>query len=402
MKLFNKLFQGDRVIWMIIAMLTFVSLMAVYSATGTYANAKYDGNNTYVLLSHAVKLVIGLGAVYVAHRLKYTYYSRLFQIAFWVSIPLLAYTLFFGVNLNEAQRVVQIFGVSFQSSDFAKIALIGYLARELTLRQNEIKSFKSAFVPLMLPVLAVVGLIFPENFSTAGILFASCLVLLFVGRINMKYLVIFLACALVIMSIYIIIVLNVADDKGRTGVWVQRIESFVDKFKGEEDKSEEELARAADAEEFQSIQSRIAIAGGGIIGKGPGRSTQRNYLPHPYSDFIFAIIVEEYGLVMGAFVVLLYLILLYRAIRIMVTIPQSFGGFVAFGLAFMMVMQAMVNIGVAVGIFPVTGQPLPFISMGGTSIMFTGFAFGIILSVSKEVNKKNERKHELTTTEDNN
>ena len=204
------------------------------------------------------------------------------------------------------------------------------------------------------------------------------------------------------MSIYIIIVLNVADDKGRTGVWVQRIESFVDKFKGEEDKSAEELARAADAEEFQSIQSRIAIAGGSIIGKGPGRSTQRNYLPHPYSDFVFAIIVEEYGLVMGAFVVLLYLILLYRAIRIMVTIPQSFGGFVAFGLAFMLVMQAMVNIGVAVGIFPVTGQPLPFISKGGTSILFTGCAFGIILSVSKEVNKKNERKHELTTTEDNN
>lgn len=402
MKWFNKLFQGDRVIWMIIAMLTFVSLMAVYSATGTIANSKYGGNNTYVLLGHAFTLALGLGAVFVTHRLKYTYYSRLFQIAFWFSIPLLAYTLFFGADLNEAQRVIRIFGVSFQSSDFAKVALIGYLARELTVKQNEIKSFKSAFVPLMLPVLVIVGLIFPENFSTAGILFASCLVLLFVGRINMKYLVIFLACALVIMSIYIIIVLNVADDKGRTGVWVQRIESFVDKFKGEEDKSAEELARAADAEEFQSIQSRIAIAGGSIIGKGPGRSTQRNYLPHPYSDFVFAIIVEEYGLVMGAFVVLLYLILLYRAIRIMVTIPQSFGGFVAFGLAFMLVMQAMVNIGVAVGIFPVTGQPLPFISKGGTSILFTGCAFGIILSVSKEVNKKNERKHELTTTEDNN
>ena len=401
MKLFNKLFQGDRVIWMIVAMLTLVSLMAVYSATGTYANAKYDGNNTYVLLRHAVTLVLGLGAVYGVHLVKYTYYSRLFQIAFWVSIPLLAYTLGFGADVNEAQRVIYIFGISFQSSDFAKIALIGYLARELTIRQNEIKSFKSAFVPLMLPVLVIVGLIFPENFSTAGILFASCLVLLFVGRINMKYLVVFLAGALVIMSIYIIIVLNVAEDKGRTGVWVQRIESFAEKFSGKE-KSAEELAKEADAEDFQSIQSKIAIAGGGLIGKAPGKSTQRNYLPHPYSDFIFAIIVEEYGLLGGAFVVLLYLILLYRAIRIMVTIPQSFGGFVVFGLAFMMVMQAMVNIGVAVGIFPVTGQPLPFISMGGTSLLFTGCAFGIILSVSKEINKKDERKDELATTESDN
>ena len=218
----------------------------------------------------------------------------------------------------------------------------------------------------------------------------------------MKYLMVFLAAALVIMSIYIIIVLNLAEDKGRTGVWVQRIESFTEKFKKDEDKSAEELAKEENAEDFQSIQSKIAIAGGGLIGKAPGRSTQRNYLPHPYSDFIFAIIVEEYGLLGGAFVVLLYLILLYRAIRIMVTIPQSFGGFVAFGLAFLLVMQAMVNMGVAVGIFPVTGQPLPFISMGGTSLLFTGCSFGIILSVSKEINKNNERKNELETTESDN
>ena len=402
MKLFNKIFQGDRVIWMIVAMLTLVSLLAVYSATATYANVKYGGSNTHALLRHAVTLALGLVAVYASHRLKYTYYSKLFQIAFWVSIPLLAYTLFRGADYNDAKRVVEIFGISFQSSDFAKIALMGYLARELTIRQDEIKSFKSAFIPLMLPVLVIVGLIFPENFSTAGILFASCMVLLFVGRINMKYLAIFLAGALVIMSIYIIIVLNVAEDKGRTGVWVQRIESFVEKFKKDENKSVEDIAREENAEDFQAIQSKIAIAGGGLLGKAPGRSTQRNYLPHPYSDFIFAIIVEEYGLLGGAFVVLLYLILLYRAIRIMVTIPQSFGGFVAFGLAFMLVMQAMVNMGVATGIFPVTGQPLPFVSMGGTSLLFTGCAFGIILSVSKEIDKINERKNELTTTESDN
>lgn len=402
MKLFNKLFQGDRVVWVVVVLLAMVSLMAVYSATGTYANVKFGGNNTYVLLRHVSTLVIGIGAMYVTHLLKYTYYSRIFQLAFWVSIPLLAYTTFFGSDLNEAQRVIHIFGVSFQSSDFAKIALIGYLARELTLKQDEIKSFQSAFIPLMLPVLIIVGLIFPENFSTAGILFASCMVLLFVGRINMEYLLAFMAGAIVIMSIYIIIKVNVAEDEGRTNAWGNRIESFFGKFKSDEGKTEEEIAREENAEDFQSIQSKIAIAGGGLFGKAPGRSTQRNYLPHPYSDFIFAIIVEEYGLIGGAFVVMLYLILLYRAIRIMVAMPQSFGGFVVFGLAFLLVMQAMVNMGVAVGIFPVTGQPLPFVSMGGTSLLFTGCAFGIILSVSREINKKDEREDELTTTESNN
>lgn len=400
MKPFNKIFQGDRVIWVIVLLLSLTSLLAVYSATGTIANSKYGGNNTYVLLRHAVTLLLGLGAVFVTHRLKYTYYSRVFQIALVLSIPLLVYTLFLGANLNDARRVVHILGISFQSSDFAKIALIGYIARELTIRQDQIKSFKGAFLPLMLPILFVVGLIFPENFSTAGILFASCMVLLFVGRINIKYLLIFFAAAIVIVSIYIIIVVNFAEDQGRTGAWANRVESFFSS--DDKEMSSEDMARLEDGGDYQSLQAKIAIAGGGFFGKAPGRSTQRNYLPHPYSDFIFAIIVEEYGLLGGIFVVMLYLILLYRAVRIMVTIPQSFGGFVAFGLAFLLVTQAMVNMGVAVGVFPVTGQPLPLVSMGGSSMLFTGCAFGIILSVSKEINRNNERKNELETSENSN
>lgn len=399
MRLFNKLFQGDRVIWMVALMLAFISLLAVYSATGTYANSKYDGNNAFVLLSHAVRLSLGLVVLYAIHLVKYTYYSRIFQLAFWVSIPLLAYTMFFGADLNDAQRVVNLFGVSFQSSDLAKIALIGYLARELTIRQDDIKDFKNAFVPLMLPVLVVTGLIFPENFSTAAILFASCMVLLFVGRINFKYLMIFFMIALFAMSMYILIVLNDKDgDNGRVGTWERRIESF---FRSDEDLTDEERTELENKEDFQEIQAKIAIAGGGLWGKMPGNSTQRNFLPHPYSDFIFAIIVEEYGLIGGAFVVLLYLILFFRAIKITTEIPQSFGGFLAFGLSFMLVMQAMINMGVAVGILPVTGQPLPLVSMGGTSLMFTGCAFGMILSVSKEVKNKSKR-NEPETTEDNN
>ncbi len=391
MIVFNKLFQGDRVIWMIVALLSLMSLLAVYSATGTYANAEYEGDNARVLLGHAGKLFLGLGVMYLVYSLKYTYYSRIFQLAFLVAIPLLAYTLFFGVDLNQAQRVVHIMGVSFQSSDFAKIALIGYLARELTLRQNEIKDFKNAFIPLMLPVLIIVGLIFPENFSTAAILFASCMVLLFVGRINMKHLMAFFGIAVVIMSIYVLVKLNDNDETDRVNTWFSRIESHFNPEEGNETE-----------DDYQINMSKTAIAKGGLVGNAPGRSTQRNFLPHPYSDFIFAIIVEEYGLVGAAFVLLLYLILLYRSIAIMVAIPQSFGGFVSFGLAFMLVLQAMVNMGVAVGILPVTGQPLPFVSMGGTSLMFTGCAFGVILSVSKEINKIKEKRNEIEAAKNNN
>ncbi|MBR6774355.1 MAG: FtsW/RodA/SpoVE family cell cycle protein [Bacteroidales bacterium] len=396
MRLFNKLFQGDRVIWMVVLILAFISLLAVYSATGTYANSKFDGNNAFVLLSHAKKLLFGLIVLYAVHLVKYTYYSRFFQLAFWMSIPLLVYTMFFGADLNDAHRVFYLFGTSFQTSDLAKIALIGYLARELTIRQDAIKDFQNAFIPLMVPVLLVVGLIFPENFSTAAILFASSMVLLFVGRINFKYLMIFFGIALFAMSMYILIVINDNNiDDRRVGTWEKRIESF---FRANDELTDEQRSKIENEEDFQEIQAKIAIAGGGLWGKMPGNSTQRNFLPHPYSDFIFAIIVEEYGLIGGAFVVLLYLILFFRAIKITTEIPQSFGGFLVFGLSFMMVLQAMINMGVAVDILPVTGQPLPFVSMGGTSLMFTGCAFGMILSVSKEVNKNKAKRNEPETT----
>lgn len=184
--------------------------------------------------------------------------------------------------------------------------------------------------------------------------------------------------------------MNVAEDTGRTHTWINRIERFINPS---EEESEEGIVITD--ENYQTMHAKIAVASGGIFGKAPGRSTQRNLLPHPYSDFIFAIIVEEYGLAGGVFVIMMYLILLYRAIAIMVAIPQSFGGFLSFGLAFLLVMQAMINMGVAVGLLPVTGQPLPLVSKGGTSMLFTGISIGIILSVSKEVNKIKEKRDEL-------
>ena len=371
----RSLFKGDKVIWMVVAFLTLISLLAVYSASESVANRSYHGNNAFVLLRHALMLLLGLVCMFGASQVNYKRYSRLLLLLFWIAIPLLIYTLFFGKNLNHAQRVIGIAGVTFQTSDLAKIALIGFLARILTLRRDLLDDFKELAIRVMMPILVIVGLIFPENFSTAAMLFMTCLVMMFLSKVKIKYIFAFVGIIIVAGAMFVLVSFVQAKDN-RSTTWVNRIERV---FSSEEDED--------DTANFQVMQSKIAIAGGGIVGKTPGKSTQRNVLPHPYSDFIYAIIIEEYGLIGGIFVLALYLILLYRATRIMLRAPQSFGGLLAMGLAFSLVMQAMVNMGVAVGLFPVTGQPLPFISMGGTSLLFTGMSIGIIISVTKEIDK---------------
>lgn len=386
----RKLFEGDKVIWVVVAILTFMSLLTVYSASESVANRSYNGNNAFVLLRHALMLLLGLACMFGASRINYKRYSRLLLLLFWISIPLLIYTLFFGKNLNHAQRVIGIAGVTFQTSDLAKIALIGFLARVLTLRRDSLNDFKELGIRVMLPILVIVGLIFPENFSTAAMLFATCIVMMFLSKVKMKYIFGFIGIIIAAGAIFMLVSFAFSKDN-RSATWMKRIERFVGS-------SEEE---ADDTANFQVMQSKIAIAGGGLIGKSPGKSTQRNVLPHPYSDFIYAIVLEEYGLLGGIFVLALYLILLYRATRVMLRAPQSFGGLLAMGLAFSLVMQALVNMGVAVGLFPVTGQPLPFISMGGTSLLFTGLSIGIIISVTKEIDKvkNDERDTEIEVAE---
>ncbi|MBQ6084699.1 MAG: FtsW/RodA/SpoVE family cell cycle protein [Bacteroidales bacterium] len=372
-------FTGDKVIWVVVAILTLVSLLAVYSASESVANRSYNGNNAFVLLRHASMLLLGLVGVFGASLINYKKYSRLLLLLFWIAIPLLVYTLFFGKNLNHAQRVIGIAGVTFQTSDLAKIALIGFLARVLTLRHDSFTDFKELAIRVMLPIVVIVGLIFPENFSTAAMLFATCIVMMFLSKVKMKYILEFVGIIVLAGGIFMLVSLAYSKDN-RSATWVYRIERFFGS--GDEEKN--------DDKDFQITQSKIAIAGGGIFGKGSGKSTQRNVLPHPYSDFIYAIILEEYGLWGGILVMLMYLILMYRATRIMIRAPQSFGAMLAVGLAFSLVMQALVNMGVAVGLFPVTGQPLPFVSMGGTSLLFTGISIGIIISVTKEVKNIND------------
>ena len=372
-----KNIKGDKVIWAVVILLSIISFLTVYSSTGTLAYKYQGGNTQYYMFKHGLILAMGLVLMYLAHIVKYTYYSRIFQIALYIAVPLLLLTLIFGVDLNDAKRVLPLpFGLTFQTSDLAKITLIIYLARMLSKKQDKIHDFKSAFLPLMVPVLIVTGLIFLDNLSTAVLLFTTSLVLIFIGRVKLTYIFGMLGIGLILLMFGLAILYALPDaQQKRFGTWQNRITGFIDGDNGNN---------------YQAEQAKIAIATGGIVGKMPGNSTQRNFLPHPYSDFIYAIIVEEYGLLGGGLIVLLYLILLFRAVKIITKAPGTFGSFLTIGVAFSLVFQAMINMGVAVGLLPVTGQPLPLVSMGGTSIWFTSLSIGIILSVSKEINKEEE------------
>jgi len=371
---FRKYFKGDAIIWTVILALSIFSLLAVYSSTGSLAYKYQGGDTSYYVIKHAILLIFGLVIIFLTHKIHYKYFSRLSQLMLVIAVILLILTLIIGITINEATRwlVIPVIGLTFQTSDFAKLALMMYLARMLSIKQINIKDYYGAFLPILIPVLVICMLILPANLSTAVILFAASFILMFIGRINFRYLFIFSIIAAAIIGIFVVIALS-NDWEGRIGTWRNRIESFVDK---DSDQT------------YQIDQSKIAIVSGGFIKVRPGKSVQRNFLPLPYSDFIYAIIIEEYGLAGGIIVMFLYLYLLFRAGVIIKKSSRTFPAFLAMGLTILIVIQAMVNMAVAVNILPVTGQPLPMISMGGTSLIFTCIAFGIILSVSRETNKQ--------------
>lgn len=380
--------KGDKVIWAIVVLLSIVSILVVYSSIVALAYRYKAGNTEYYLIKHSLIIGVGFLLMYLIHKVKYTYYSRISQIAIYLAAPLLLYTLIKGVSAGDASRWLYIPGTSitFQTSDFAKLALIVYVARVLAIKQDQIKDFKSAFLPVVIPIVIICGLILPANFSTAAVLFTTCLVLMFIGRVNIKYILMLVGIGIVCLGLFIAMIFAFPHISNRVETWKARIENF----------------KSGDSESnYQAEQAKIAIATGSIAGKGPGKSTQRNFLPQASSDFIYAIIIEEYGFIAGFIIVFLYIILLYRGIRIVSKSPKTFGSLLAVGLCFSLVFQAMINMAVAVSLFPVTGQPLPLISMGGTSIWFTSIAIGIVLSVSKEVEDENfieEEGGELETT----
>ena len=367
-KLFNKT-KGDRVIWGVVLLLVLISLLAVYSATGSLAYKMYRGNTEVYLFKQIAFIAIGFCIIYFAHRVNYTIYSRVAKILFFLSIPLLLYTLFFGVTLNEGSRWIRlpIINLTMQTSDLAKLSLFMFLARLLSRKQTKIKDLKRGFLPVMLPIGITCMLIAPANLSTALLLGASCMVLLFIGRASTKHLLITIAVAFipVLLLITAAVVSHKSDPAeemtvkekpskiaGRVDTWISRVENFI--YGGKDD---------ADDHLYQVNQAKIAIAKGSFFGNGPGNSEQRNFLPQAYNDFIFAIIIEEYGLIGGALIIFIYLVFLYRSIRIFKRCPYAFGAFLALGLSFTLVIQAMANMAVNVNLFPVTGVTLPLVSM---------------------------------------
>jgi cell division protein FtsW len=375
--------KGDRIIWGVVIVLSLVSLMAVYSSTGSLAYRMHKGHTEIYLMKQLGVLLAGIGIIYLAHKVNYTIYSNIAILLFAISIPLLLYTLFFGTTLNEGSRWIRLplVGITFQTSDLAKLGLFMFLARQLSRLQNDLDNLKRVSLNIFLPVILICGLIAMANLSTALMVALSCGVLFFIGRIRIKHLMLLAGTGLLLFGV--LFGISKATGFGRAATWEKRMERFMS-----DDKSDVP---------FQVLQGKIAIAKGGVTGVGPGNSSQRNFLPHPYSDFIYSIIIEEYGLMIGgAGLIFLYLLFLWRSIIIFRRCPFAFGAFLAVGLSFTLVFQAFLNMGVNVGLLPVTGLTLPLVSMGGSSIWFTCLAIGIILSVSRFVENENPLPEKLS------
>lgn len=388
--------RGDKYIWGLVIVLSLISILVVYSATGSLAYKSVSGNTSKFLFKQVGFTIIGLVLIFILHRINYTVYSRIAKILYYFSIPLLIYTLLFGAKINDGSRWIKlpIIHLTFQSSDLAKLALFMYLSRMLSRKQEIIKDFKKGFLPLIVPVFIICALIMPANLSNALLTGATSLLLLFIGRVSMKHIGLVILVAMIPVGIILATAITthksenlkkdiqVTEEKAtesgkskifvRFATWVSRVQDF--------------MYANNDDVPYQVQQAKIAIANGSVVyGLGPGNSRQRNFLPQAYNDFIYSIIIEEYGLIGGAFVIFIYLVFLFRCIRIFRKCPYAFGAFLALGLSFTLIIQAVANMAVNVNIVPVTGVTLPLVSMGGSSYIFTCCAIGIILSVARNV-----------------
>ena len=357
----KKSLQGDSGIWLVVILLSAFSIVVVYSATGILAYRMMNGNTEYYLIKHTALVLVSFFAIWMAHRLDFRYYSKLSRLLVLMSVPLLIFTWLYGTNINEASRWITIpyINQAFQPSDIAKLALIITLASILSKRQNSIHDFQRTIVPMLFWVGLICGLIALTNISSAVLLFLICMMLMFVGRVPVKYLAILMLFGVLFGSVALMI-----GQRGNTAT--SRIEDFV----------------SGDIP-YQAKQAYVAIASGWPWGKGLGQSDQRNFLPYPYSDYIYAIIIEEYGMIGGVVVLAAYIFLLFRGMRIAERSEYAYGTLLATGLSISIVFQALINMAVVVGLAPVTGITLPFLSMGGTSQLFAGISLGIILSVSR-------------------
>ncbi len=383
----SLLFRGDKGIWALVVLFMFYSLLAVYSSSVSVAFMSYGGNTTYFLRTQFLMLLFGLVIIVVTSHLSYRVLYLLASLFLVVSLLLLVLTLFAGVRINEATRWLEIPGTGFrlQTSDIAKVALVIYLARVLSKYQSNLRDFSLVTRVFVVPIALVCLLIMSENLSTAIMIFSICMVILFIGRVPLKFIAAYCGMAL-LGVIFFAMAMALFTDDNRVQVWKARIEAFAagDSYGGDD---------------YQSNQAKIAVATGGLTGKMPGKSVQRNMLPQSNSDFIFAIIVEEYGLLFGAIpLIMAYMALLYRGIAIARKCETAFPALLVLGLSVMIVSQAMLNMLVAVGLFPVTGQTLPLVSWGRTSVLVMSFSVGAILGVSRVVKAK-AGKEEVPDTE---
>ncbi len=379
----KKIFKGDKGIWIIILFLFLYSALSVYSASAQLAFRSSTGSTTFFLLKQLFYLIIAVSSVIIFHLIPYRYYSKMSVYLWYFSLILLAFTLIWGMNVNDARRWILLpGGITFQTSDFAKVTLIMYLSRILALKESSINTLEGSLKQVFFPIVLTCSLIFPEDLSTAVLLFGISMILVIYSRMKFKYIAI-MGAITIGFGLILLLLIKTNQNFGRFQTWNNRIENFTS---------------ANGEENIQERHSKIAVATGGLFGKGPGKSSQRNILPHPYSDYIFAVIVEEFGLLFGALPLLaLYLFLFLRAKSIVKKVSRKFGAYATAGLATLIVLQALSNMAVTTNIFPVTGQPLPFVSYGGTSLVFTGMAFGIILSVSRSVQDPEKNENDLST-----
>ena len=368
----DKYLKGDKVIWAIIILLSLFSIVMAYSSSSNLAYRLMDGNATPYLIKHTFVIVIGILVIIYLQFFNYKYFSRISQLGIYVSVVLLLVTLLFGVNKGNASRWI----MGFQPSDFAKVMLVLYVSRMLVVKKNELSNFKKGLIPILWPVFLVCSLIFPADFSTAALLFTVCFILIFVAGAKIKHLLSIIGGVIAMISLLLVINMLFAGLLPRVDTWTSRVVNY----------------NSGDPQEnYQAEMAKRAVATGYLQGKGPGNGIVKNNLYSAQSDFIYSSSIEEFGSILGGVgLILLYLILLFRAVKIMTKAENKFGGYIAFGLGFMLVFQALINMSVGVSLIPVTGQPLPLISMGGTSILFTCMSIGIILNVSRTVYKENE------------
>lgn len=374
MSLTNRIkaeFKGDSVIWAIVFILSLFSILIVYSSTSSLAFKERGGNTEYYLVKQIVILSIGLLITYLCHLMHYVKYKKAATVLLVISVVLLIFTLGFGVNINHARRwlTIPFLRLTFQTSDLAKIGLIIYVAKAISDKQDIIKDLQSAFIPIIVPIVVVCSLIAPADLSTAIVLFMTGMGMMFVGRVTVKYILLLVFCGIIAFAFLIVLAQAAPELDIRVTTWVSRINNFFD----------------GTSENYQVNQAKIAIAKGGWFGVGPGNSTQRNFLSASYTDYVYSTIVEEYGLIGGIIVMSLYILLFFRVVRLVTIGQKSFGSMLAMGMAMILIIQAFANMSVALAFIPVAGLPMPMVSLGGTSLLFSCVALGIILSVSKYI-----------------